>query len=130
MSTAFPWSSDLDRFLAMALASNLANVGDLESWRQRFNAERSAAARTDVDELTAFCDFLIEQGLLTRWQCKMLVEGKFRGFFVEHFKLLELARDTGSWIVFSAEDCRTKRLVRLRIRPQGGGKVECELDEN
>jgi hypothetical protein len=130
MSTAFPWSSDLDRFLAMAFASYLANPGELQSWRQQFNSRRSTPACADENDLAAFCDYLIEQGQLTQWQCKMLLLGKYRGFFVEHFKLLEPIDETGSWKVFSAEDRHTKRLVRLRIKPLGGGNVECEIDES
>jgi hypothetical protein len=132
MSTASPWSSDLDKFLAMALASSLAGAEDLRSWVEQFKTQRMVAAYGRSIEVAAFCDYLVESGRLTRWQCKMLCEGKFRGFFMEHFKLLEPAGESDEALFFYAEEWNTKNRVTLRIeRPKlNNMKVEFEIVES
>lgn len=76
--------SHVERFLQLVVSSRLAPFIDLcaacEDFHTDYQDDRS------VDEL---CDHLIEKEILTPWQCGMLRRGKWKGFFLGEYCLLE-----------------------------------------
>ena len=122
-----PWSSVLDRFLALALASHLVGLDDLRSHLKTFRQE-TGTCMNDYSELTAFCNYLVERGVVTRWQCDKLLNGRFRGFFLGNFKLLEPIGHSGTWGVYAAEDISRECRVTLRVGLRNG-QPYCEVDE-
>ena len=123
-----PWSSVLDKFLALALASGLVGLDELRSQLSKFRQETGTPCRNDHADLTAFCNYLVERGVLTRWQCDKLLEGRFRGFFLDNFKLLEDLGQSGTWSIYAAEERHSKRRVTIRVTPRDG-KPHFEIDE-
>lgn len=64
----------------------------------------------------AFRDGLVEEGLLTPWQCERLSLGKSKGFFFDHFVLLERLDDGASDVrIYSACNRRTGEIQKLRV---------------
>jgi len=56
-----PWSSELDRFLAYALASYLLDLQELNA-----AADASHAGHDDLDAVDRLCEHLTSNGILTR----------------------------------------------------------------
>lgn len=108
-----PWTSDVDRMLAHTLASNLLNQHLLHQayarWHANahgFRANKSAAA---------FGDYLVDQKYLTRWQCDRLQAGKYRGFFLDNYKVVEYLRKEGTDDKYLAIDMDRGERVVLAI---------------
>lgn len=70
---------------------------------------------TDVDAIAAK---LIDAGLLTRWQCDKLLEGRHKGFFLKRYKLLGLLGSGGMSSVYLAEHVLMQRRVAIKVLPK------------
>ena len=49
------------------------------------------------DSVQRFCQYLVDHGVVTRWQYKCLLNGRYIGFFIGHYELLQRLAD--------GEDC-------------------------
>ncbi|MGE0609644.1 MAG: serine/threonine-protein kinase [Pirellulales bacterium] len=58
---------------------------------------------------------LVRQGCLTRFQSDRLLTGQHRGFFYDHYKLLEILGAGGMGRLYVAEDIRTGERVALKL---------------
>jgi serine/threonine protein kinase len=58
---------------------------------------------------------LLKRGLLTRFQAERLLEGRFRGFFIDHYKVLEILGAGGMACLYLAEDLESGALVALKV---------------
>jgi serine/threonine protein kinase len=72
-------------FIDLVKKSSLVDDERLESAAAEFRSEHP----TDSDDSQRLGDYLVERGLLTRWQCEKLALGKTKGFFLGKYKLLE-----------------------------------------
>ena len=61
---------------------------------------------------------LVEAGLLTRWQCDKLLEGRHRGFFLGKYKLLGMLGSGGMSTVYLAEHVLMQRRVAIKVLPK------------
>lgn len=110
-----PWTTDVDRLLAHALASNLVSQRDLQQAYARWH---SAARGFRADKTAAaFGDYLVEHQLLTRWQCDRLRAGKYRGFFLDNYKVVEYLRKEGTDDKYLATDLDNGERVVLAVAP-------------
>jgi serine/threonine-protein kinase len=66
---------------------------------------------------------LVEDGFLTRFQAKRLLEGNPRGLVIDGYKLLEVLGAGGMGWVYIAEEMETKWRVALKVLPD-----ECRRD--
>jgi eukaryotic-like serine/threonine-protein kinase len=116
--TSNPWSSDRDRFLAIVLASQLLDQREIVA------AVDGLSNASDVAQLA---EHLVAQGALTKWQCNKLRNGQYKGFFLGKFKLF----DCVSASYYLAEECQTKRKVRLLLmpNPKWPGGIEYRIVE-
>lgn len=62
--------------------------------------------------------FLIERGVITRWQAEKLLEGRHKGFFLRKYKLLDHLGTGGMSSVYLAEHVDMHRRVAIKVLPQ------------
>jgi eukaryotic-like serine/threonine-protein kinase len=110
-----PWSTEIDKFLALVLASRLINIKGLKEACKELG--HKDGAQWSVDELAPLCERLVSSNRLTLWQCKKLLNGQYKGFFVDDYKLLDYIGSEETDKIYHAEDRITKHRVRLRITP-------------
>jgi serine/threonine protein kinase len=60
---------------------------------------------------------LCEAGLLTRWQCDKLLEGRHKGFLLGKYKLLDHLGTGGMSAVYLAEHVNMHRRVAIKVLP-------------
>jgi hypothetical protein len=71
--------------------------------------------------LSDCCDFLIKNGSVTAWQINKLKEGKWKGFLMDHYLLLEKVGNPDE-LNFRARDTRDGSIVYLAVTPMNQAK--------
>lgn len=61
------------------------------------------------------CSRLINAGLLTPWQCDQLLAGRYRGFFLGKYKMLDKLGSGGMSSVYLAEHLEMGRRVAIKV---------------
>ena len=61
---------------------------------------------------------LVTSGLLTRWQCEKLMEGRYKGFFLGKYKLLDHLGTGGMSSVYLGEHVLMQRQVAIKVLPK------------
>lgn len=102
-----------ESFLALLKKSGLLPVGDIDAAAERFilkggDIEVEPSAK---DLARAF----VNDGLLTRFQAERLLEGRFRGFFIDRYKVLEILGAGGMATLYLAEDMQSGERVALKV---------------
>ncbi|MBI3863682.1 MAG: protein kinase, partial [Planctomycetia bacterium] len=93
---------------ALLEKSGLLPPEQIASALERFALPPDAPAK---DLAKAF----LNSRLLTRFQAERILEGKFRGFFIDHYKVLEILGAGGMACLYLAEDLETGRRVALKV---------------
>ncbi|QGJ69589.1 Hypothetical protein PBC10988_12710 [Planctomycetales bacterium 10988] len=104
------------KYLQQVRRSGLVNDDALKKSLETFETE-------DQDSLAstaALACHLIEKGLLTPWQTRMLLQGRWRGFSLGKYKLLNQIGRGGMSRVFLAEHSLMKRQVAIKVLPRSG----------
>ena len=79
---------DVSTFSELLLASGLLNTSVLRSLTNDFHGQVASGKQIDTS-LTTFTSYLVASGFLTCWQCAKLREGRYKGFFLDDYKLLD-----------------------------------------
>ncbi|MBM82242.1 MAG: hypothetical protein CMJ78_16880 [Planctomycetaceae bacterium] len=58
---------------------------------------------------------LVKHGLLTRFQAKRLLEGRYRGFFIDDYKIMDILGCGGMGWVYLGRHVKTGRCVALKM---------------
>lgn len=108
-------ADNLERFLAGLEASRLLPVGVLS---KAFVAVIAAEPPPGDCEfvLRAVKQELIANGSLTAWQCDKLELGKWRGFFIDDYVLLEHVVSDHDLMTYLAKHIRDGHLRHLSVR--------------
>ncbi len=104
-----------DQFLTLVERSKLVEKDRLAQTAADW---RDLAAPRALDDAQACADHLVDAGLLTHWQCKKLLEGRHRGFFLGKYKLLDHLGSGGMSSVYLAEHVLMQRRVAIKVLPQ------------
>ena len=76
---------NVETFVAVLKKSGLIEADRLQKLVNEFTARGGAA-----DDSPRLADFLISNGVLTRWQAEQLLKGKHKGYFLGKYRLLSL----------------------------------------
>jgi serine/threonine-protein kinase len=105
----------VDNFLELVRRSGLVEKDRLSQVLDEFQQQDGGQNPSD-SEIVA--DRLIKAGLLTRWQCGKLMEGRHKGFFLAKYKLLGHLGSGGMSAVYLAEHTLLHRRVAIKVLPQ------------
>ncbi|MGD9644949.1 MAG: serine/threonine protein kinase [Pirellulales bacterium] len=109
----------MSKVTAENLIDLLGRSGLLEKEQlERVLDEVRAAHPTDMPEGAALVEEFIDRRLITRWQADKLLEGRYKGFFLNKYKLLSLLGTGGMSSVFLAENVLMQKRVAVKVLPK------------
>ena len=102
-------------FLQMLALSGLLSDEQMKSVEKRFSsgAGSSEASASTQDIMI----WLLKRKLITPWHAEKLIQGRFRGFFLGSYKLLNRVARGGMSTIYSAEDKQTGEIHALKVLP-------------
>ncbi len=77
-----------------------------------------------TESVESFCGFLVATNLFTEWQCDKLRMGKWKGFYLGNYLILEHISKDCEFAHYKARDTRTGKLVRMTVTPAQGPNIE------
>lgn len=101
-----------NEFIDLIARSGLAEASQVEDARSSTPEGQRLISYVDAELLS---NTLITTGVLTRWQAKMLLEGKWKGFFLGEYKLLEFLQATSKGQSYIAEHLPTSSHTRITV---------------
>jgi len=105
----------VDKFLDLVRRSGLVEKDQLN--RVLLKLKKQAGGKP-INDTEFVANKLADAGLLTRWQCEKLMEGRHRGFFLGKYKLLEHLGSGGMSNVYLAEHVLMRRRVAIKVLPK------------
>lgn len=118
----------LDQFVRLLGASKLLDGPTLESALERFHRVRPGRA-VDEELVRAFAAHLVVHGYLTAWQSEMLLNGRWKGFRLDQYKLYDHIKDEGTHGLYRAEDMSCGEHVVLRIHRSDAGGIKYTVED-
>lgn len=115
--------TDVEGFSDLLLRSQLISAEQLRTVREEFESSLGSAAERKSD-ISSFMAYLVSQGLLTAWQGDKLARGKWKGFVLERYLLLEQLEKEELFTKFRARDLYTMALVEVDVMPSGAPNTE------
>ena len=100
-----------DAFLELLEKSKLLPADQMESVVKKY-------ALRDMPSPTELADTLVDQNLITRFQADRLLEGRYRGFFIENYRAIEILGTGGMGWLYIAEDIETGNVVAVKMLPK------------
>jgi len=107
-----------ERFLEMVQKSKLVEHDRLAKALAEI---KQGASAEEIENSEFLAEKLIQAGLLTRWQCDKLLDGRHKGFFLGKYKLLGHLGTGGMSSVYRAHDQLLDRKVALKVLHQQYG---------
>ena len=102
----------VESFVAGVQQSGLIETSVLDSVLTEL--EKSGKSLSTAEEIS---DLLIERELITRWQAEKLLLGKFKGFVLGRYRLLELLGRGEMSSIYLAEHMMMKRRCAIKVLP-------------
>jgi hypothetical protein len=104
--------SGIDKFLLLLFASGLLTFSELRDACAGFDVKR--IDDTSLDDL---CQHLIAKNAITPWQVDKLRQGKWKGFWLDHYRLLSQTGRAETETTYLAEEWPSGRQVALVVTP-------------
>ncbi len=119
---------DIDQFTQLLVHSRL--FGEQESRDLAAEFQKACNDRGEDINVALFSEFLVKMGYVTRWQCDKLLVGKWKGFYLDNFLLLEQVGKGSDYSSYKARNARDGKLVCLVVTPTAlaGGKIEYRIE--
>jgi len=105
---------EVKSFVRLAVASGLVSGEAMQEFLAEFLQENPGEASGSLDTLI---EFLIRKEILTSWQADKLRHGKYKGFFIDNYVVLDHSQVHDAYSTFLARDTITGRQVTLAIWP-------------
>ena len=102
---------------ALAVDSGLLRQFDIDAQFALFQIQPHAEIG-ELERMKQFSNWLIDSGVLTRWQCEKLLSGRWRSFFTDGYKLLERFDADHQSSCYRAEVVATGQHVVMRVTPK------------
>ncbi|HJZ54073.1 MAG TPA: serine/threonine-protein kinase, partial [Gemmataceae bacterium] len=103
--------TSVDELIQLIRKSGMVDETKLTAYLQR------RSTRGQSGDPREFADEMIRDGMLTDFQCEQFLQGKWRGFTIGKFKLLERLGVGGMGQVFLGEHMFMKRRVAIKVLP-------------
>ena len=107
--------STVDSFVDLVRRSGLVEKDQLNAVLANLQHQSGGAPPADTEFVA---NKLVEVGLLTRWQCDNILEGRHKGFFLGKYKLLNHLGTGGMSSVYLAEHVLMQRRVAIKVLPK------------
>jgi eukaryotic-like serine/threonine-protein kinase len=107
-------SLSVDAFLDLVRRSGLVEKENLNNLLKDLKRQ---SADDSLPEVETVARHLVEAGLLTRWQSELLLDGRYKGFFLKKYKLLDLLGTGGMSKVYLAEHVLMRRRRAIKVLP-------------
>ena len=104
----------VEQFLELVLRSQLVERDRL----QRFLAQLPPEVNQNTLTAEEMAEHLCRAELLTRWQSQKLLEGRYKGFFLGKYRLLDHLGTGGMSSVYLAEHVLMQRRVAIKVLPK------------
>ncbi|MCA9081171.1 MAG: protein kinase, partial [Planctomycetaceae bacterium] len=101
-----------ESFLAGVRQSGLVPANQLDEALRKFKE-----AGVDMNDANTLADELVKSELVTRWQVEKLLQGKFKGFILGRYRLLDLLGRGEMSSIYKAEHVRMKRRCAIKVLP-------------
>jgi len=102
-------------FVDLLRRSSLVDDDELDRALQQCREQHDGVLPDDVDQLA---DFLVQADLITRWHCEKLYDGKYKGFFLNKYKLLRHLGSGGMSSVYLAEHRLMHQRRAIKVLPK------------
>lgn len=107
--------STVRSFIEMLQRSKLVDEAPLKRTLLECRERLGETFPNDVD---AVAEYLVQEGLISRWHCEKLLNGKYKGFQLGKYKLLDLLGTGGMSSVYLAEHMVMRRKVAIKVLPK------------
>lgn len=97
-----------ESFITLLEKSGLLSARQVAKVRQTFDVGESTTGQELAREM-------VRKRVLTPFQAERLLEGRYRGFLVEHYRIREILGVGGMGCVFIAEDSESGKKIALKI---------------
>ncbi|MCL4191122.1 MAG: protein kinase [Thermoguttaceae bacterium] len=105
----------VDTFLDLLRRSRLVEPDRLDHELAQLRDTSGEQTFGDVD---ALAKYFVASGLVTRWQGDRLLEGRYKGFYLKNYKLLDHLGTGGMSRVYLAEHVLMQRRVAIKVLPK------------
>ncbi len=82
---------------------------------ERFASAVETLGLRDLPSAKAAAEALVKRRLLTKFQAERLLAGRYRGFFIGQYRVLDLLGSGGMGCIYIAEHRETERIVALKV---------------
>ena len=111
----------LERFICFLRLSQICSEQQVQELLGTFENQRQEIL-SDEDGLAQFCSTLVSANAATEWQCNKLKVGKWKGFYLDDYLLLEQVGKDYEYAYYRARDIRDGSIVRLVVTPMNRTK--------
>jgi serine/threonine-protein kinase len=105
----------VDQFLELVRRSRLVEESQLQQALAACRVDHGGQLPEQPEQLA---EHLLNAGLVTRWHCDKLLDGKHKGFFLGKYKLLRHVGTGGMSSVYLAEQMLMRRQRAIKVLPR------------
>jgi len=101
-------------FLQLLALSGLLNDEQMKDVAKQFSSTGSGSEDTPTQDILIW---LLKKKLITPWHAEKLVQGRFRGFFLGDYKLLNRVARGGMSTIYAAMHKQSEEIHALKVLP-------------